>query len=118
MARVRIELPSLLARFADEARSLDLEAETLRGALDALVAHCPALEVHLFDERGSALNGEAPGLFSFRVPGARLRTNWGRAGLELEHAYDGGVTVSASVQGSTRGRDPSLSGGLSVNYAF
>lgn len=51
MARVRIELPSLLAPFASGS-SLDVEAETLRGSLDALIAACPALEVHLFDEGG------------------------------------------------------------------
>jgi len=53
MPRVTIELPSLLERFAGGARALELEADTLRGALDALVRACPELEVHLFDERGA-----------------------------------------------------------------
>jgi molybdopterin converting factor small subunit len=52
VARVTVELPSLLAPMAGGARSLDLEADTLRGALEALVGAHPGLSTHLFDERG------------------------------------------------------------------
>jgi molybdopterin converting factor small subunit len=52
VARVRVELPSLLRRFVGDARELELEAETLAGALAELVRLHPALELHLFDESG------------------------------------------------------------------
>ena len=50
MARVTVELPSLLAAAADGLREVPLEAQTLEGALRALVERHPALDVHLFDE--------------------------------------------------------------------
>ena len=52
MARVRVELPSLLVRFAGAA-TLEVEADTLSQALKALVAEHPALSLHLFDESGA-----------------------------------------------------------------
>lgn len=52
MAQVTVELPSLLARFLDGERRVALEAESLAGALEALVREHPALGVHLFDEAG------------------------------------------------------------------
>ena len=53
MARVQIELPSLLVRFAQGLDTIDVEATTLAGALAALTDHHPELELHLFDECGS-----------------------------------------------------------------
>ncbi len=50
MARVTVELPSLLSPMAGGARTLALEAATLSEALASLVALHPALDVHLFDE--------------------------------------------------------------------
>ncbi len=52
MATVTVELPSLLAPIVDGARSIALEADTLRGALDGLLERHPELGVHLFDESG------------------------------------------------------------------
>ena len=52
MAHVTIELPSLLAPMVGGRRTVDLEASTLRGALEALIAAYPGLSTHLFDERG------------------------------------------------------------------
>jgi molybdopterin synthase sulfur carrier subunit len=51
-ARVTVELPGLLAPIVDGRRTIGVEAETLRGALRALIELHPALEVHLFDETG------------------------------------------------------------------
>jgi adenylyltransferase/sulfurtransferase len=49
---VTIELPSVLSQLvAGEAR-VRVEADTLAGALRALVARHPSLGVHLFDESG------------------------------------------------------------------
>jgi molybdopterin converting factor small subunit len=52
MPRVTVHLPRLLGAVAGE-RDIAVEAETLRGALDALVKNRPALQVHLFDETGA-----------------------------------------------------------------
>ena len=52
MPAVTVELPSLLAPMVGDARSIPLTADTLRGALDALIAAHPSLGVHLFDEAG------------------------------------------------------------------
>ena len=53
MARVRIELPSLLQRFVGGAREIEVQADTLAGALKELSRAHPALELHLFDESGT-----------------------------------------------------------------
>lgn len=52
MARVAIHLPSMLAQATGGARRVDVEAETLRGALEAAFRACPALRVHVLDETG------------------------------------------------------------------
>lgn len=52
MPRVQIELPSVFEPIVGEQRTLRVEAETLAGALAALVEQRPELGVHLFDERG------------------------------------------------------------------
>jgi len=53
MANVTIELPTLLHHVVDGRSAIDVQAQTLRGALDALIESEPALRVHLFDESGS-----------------------------------------------------------------
>ena len=53
MSRVTIELPSLLGHAVDGGRSLDVEARTLRGALETLFGRHPRLRGHLFDESGA-----------------------------------------------------------------
>lgn len=50
MPRVTIELPSLLAPMAGGARTVAVDAASIRGALERLVAAYPALDVHLFAE--------------------------------------------------------------------
>jgi len=51
--RVKIELPSVFEPILGEGRTLWVEAQTLAGALAALVRVRPELGVHLFDESGS-----------------------------------------------------------------
>ena len=52
MSAVTINLPSLLGPIADGARSVNVEADTVKAALDELVVRHPALKIHLFDETG------------------------------------------------------------------
>ncbi len=52
MPEVTIELPSMLARLLNGARTFRVEGDSIQGALGALVKRYPALRVHLFDERG------------------------------------------------------------------
>ncbi len=52
MAEVTVELPSLLDHVVNGSRSISVEADSLRGALEALVERHPGLAVHLFDETG------------------------------------------------------------------
>jgi molybdopterin converting factor small subunit len=48
--RIDVTLPSLLADSAGGKRRLQLEAETLAGALDRLLEAYPLLRPHLYDE--------------------------------------------------------------------
>ena len=52
MSKVTVQLPSLLAPIVNGSQSLTVEADSVKTALEALVARHPALEVHLFDESG------------------------------------------------------------------
>jgi molybdopterin converting factor small subunit len=52
MPRITVELPSMLAAIAGGARTVCLDAASLRGALEGLLEARPALRVHLFDESG------------------------------------------------------------------
>lgn len=49
---IPVALPSLLAGAAGGRRDVAVEAETLRGALDALLAAYPLLRPHLVTEAG------------------------------------------------------------------
>lgn len=53
MPAVTIELPSMLSPIAGGAPRVEVQAESLAGALQALVARHEALQVHLFDESGN-----------------------------------------------------------------
>ncbi len=50
--RVHVELPSMLSAIVGAARCTPIEAKTLRGALEGIVARHGGLSVHLFDESG------------------------------------------------------------------
>ena len=52
MARVTVELPSVLDDVMRGERSIPVDAATLRDALAVVTAEHPQLEVHLFDEGG------------------------------------------------------------------
>jgi molybdopterin converting factor small subunit len=51
MPTVTVELPSLLARIAGE-KHVGVDADTVGGALGALLATHPGLRQHLLDDRG------------------------------------------------------------------
>lgn len=51
--RIPVTVPILLADCTGGARDVTVEATTLRGALDALLATYPLLRPHLFDESGA-----------------------------------------------------------------
>ena len=51
MAAVSVRLPSVLAQIVGR-KSLQIEAETLKGGIEALLTEMPELEVHIFDESG------------------------------------------------------------------
>ena len=52
MARVTVELPSVLDDVMKGKRSIAVDAATLRDALAKVTAEHPQLGVHLFDESG------------------------------------------------------------------
>ncbi len=52
MSKVTVHLPSLLGPIVNGAESISVEGGTVAEALAALVDRHPALQVHLFDERG------------------------------------------------------------------
>ena len=52
MASVTVELPSVLDEVMKGQRSISVEADTLRSALDSVTQRHPQLAVHLFDETG------------------------------------------------------------------
>jgi MoaD family protein len=51
MAAIEVRLPSVLAQIVGRKR-LDIEADTLKGGIEALLQEMPELAVHLFDETG------------------------------------------------------------------
>ena len=53
MARVTVRIPSLLAQVIGGVQRIDVEAETLKGALDQALKRHPELELDLFDAKGS-----------------------------------------------------------------
>ena len=93
MAEVTVELPSLLAPMAGDLRTIPLAADTLRGALDALVAAHPALGIHLFDETGVF----RPHVLCFLN---ESNTRWlGDADLAMPVADGDVVTIMQAVSG-------------------
>ncbi len=51
--RIPVTVPSLLADATGGARDVAVEATTLAGCLDALLAAYPLLRPHLFDQKGA-----------------------------------------------------------------
>ena len=52
MAKVKIQLPGVLASVVEGRDTISVDAHTVRAALDALLEKLPVLGVHLFDESG------------------------------------------------------------------
>lgn len=52
MSSAVVILPRLLEPAVGQVRRVDVEGETLKEALDSLLASHPTLRVHLFDEKG------------------------------------------------------------------
>jgi molybdopterin converting factor small subunit len=52
MATIHVRLPGLLAQLLGGTKNLEIEAETLQGAIGELLAEYPALKVHLYEESG------------------------------------------------------------------
>lgn len=52
MAAIEVSLPSILQPMAGQRSRVTVEAETFRGAVDALLAAHPLLAPHLFDDIG------------------------------------------------------------------
>jgi molybdopterin converting factor small subunit len=52
VATVKVRLPGLLAQILGGSKQIEVEADTLQGALNRLLADAPALKVHLYDESG------------------------------------------------------------------
>lgn len=52
MAAVTVRLPGLLTPATGGRRVLTVQAGTVQGSIDRLLADHPALKVHLFDESG------------------------------------------------------------------
>lgn len=75
--------------------------------------------VHRLDDRGPALSGsEASGLLSFNEPGARIRKNWQRVGVDVDHRIKPNMVVTVSAHAATSGEDPSYSAAVSLRLGF
>jgi probable HAF family extracellular repeat protein len=96
-------------RFGVDATTQMTERTRLRGMAEG---------VHRFDDNGPTLSGQVIGLFSFSLPGADNEDTWARVGAELEHYFGNNILLSASVNGSSDGEDPDVSGGLSLKISF
>lgn len=52
MAKVQVRLPGLLAQILGGTKQMEVQADTLQGALGQILIDYPALKVHLYDESG------------------------------------------------------------------
>jgi molybdopterin converting factor small subunit len=52
MANIDVRLPGLLAQIMGGSKRLEVQADTVLGAIDQLLIEYPILKVHLFDESG------------------------------------------------------------------
>jgi molybdopterin converting factor small subunit len=49
---VTVKIPTPLRKFTDGARRIEVEAQTMAGVLEALLAQCPGLRPGLYDGAG------------------------------------------------------------------
>jgi hypothetical protein len=98
------------ARLAVEAETrLNAERTTLRATLEG---------VHRFDDTAGGGSGEVIGLFDFALEEENIKQTWLRAGLEAEHQFENGITLTGSTFAATPGQDPDISAALSINIPF
>lgn len=69
-------------------------------------------------EDESNLQGGIIGITPFSLPGRDLKSFWGRAGVELTYDLADSQRISFSVNASTEGADPTVSGALSYSIKF
>ncbi|HSG92644.1 MAG TPA: autotransporter outer membrane beta-barrel domain-containing protein, partial [Methylotenera sp.] len=74
--------------------------------------------VHRLDNDESNISGNVLGLFEFSLPGNNNKTNWSRIGGEVEHYFSPDLRVLASLNASSSGEDPDVSGGINLAYSF
>ena len=74
--------------------------------------------VHRFDDEGNDLQGQVIGLYSVTMPGESVNQNWVRAGVELDYHINKTSLITVSLNGSSRGEDPDVSGAISFIMGF
>lgn len=62
--------------------------------------------------------GHVPGLFDFALGGGNYSQTWVRAGLELDHAVNDHLSLSASTHLASNGHDPSISASFGIKGSF
>lgn len=76
--------------------------------------------VHRFDARGPSLSGRDLGGFgiAFDLPGDKVDRTWVRGGGEIAYALDGVSMVGVSLNGSSGGQDPDISGAVTYRRSL
>lgn len=97
------------------------DAQELRIGVAGLMAITEAVRlrltfegVHRFDNDGPSLSGREVGGFgiSFNIPGDDIEQDWVRGGGEVEYAINAGSMIAFSLNGSSEGQDPDISGAI------
>ena len=74
--------------------------------------------VHRFDKDDPVLSGQVIDLFTFSLTGLDHEQDWARIGAEVEHLWSDNTSLSAGINGSSEGQDPTISGSISIKVAF
>jgi len=64
------------------------------------------------------LSGQLPGCLPSPCPGEGNEQDWLRAGIEVDHRFSKGKTLSASLFAAGQGEDPDISRAISLKWAF
>ena len=73
--------------------------------------------VHRLDGDDPDITGTIIGQ-AFMFPGNNNDNTWARIGLGVEHLFSPSMLVTANVNGSSRGEDPRVSGGITLRIGF